>query len=352
MDLGVSLVGITKRFGDTLVLDGVDVSVPQGSTCAVLGPSGSGKTTLLRILAGLERADSGSGTIGETTLFDDGGTWLAPERRGLGMVFQDYAVFPHMTVGGNVQYGLPKGNAARVADVLEMVGLGGFESRRPGTLSGGQLQRVALARALAPNPAVLLLDEPFSNLDVALRVRVRSDMHRLLTAAGVTTVFVTHDQEEAFVLGDRVVVLREGRVMQAADPHTLYHEPADAWTAGFVGEVNLLDGTAHGDRAATAIGEVPLRVSASGHLTVVVRPEALTLTPTLTSTLTSSSLPTQSDVADATVEVVEFYGHDTMCDVVHDSGLRLKVRVREHGTRRGDRVLVSYIGGPAAAFAD
>ncbi len=340
MDLGVSLVGITKRFGDTLVLDGVDVSVPQGSTCAVLGPSGSGKTTLLRILAGLERADSGSGTIGDTTLFDDRGTWLAPEHRGLGMVFQDYAVFPHMTVGGNVQYGLPKGNAARVAEVLEMVGLGGFESRRPGTLSGGQLQRVALARALAPNPAVLLLDEPFSNLDVALRVRVRSDMHRLLTAAGVTTVFVTHDQEEAFVLGDLVVVLREGRVMQAADPHTLYHEPVDAWTAGFVGEVNLLDGVAHGSHAATTVGEVPLCVSASGELTVVIRPEALSL-----------AALTATDAADATVEVVEFYGHDTMCDVLHDSGVRLKVRVREHGTRRGDRVAVSYIGGPAAAFA-
>ena len=340
MDLGVSLVGITKRFGDTLVLDGVDVSVPQGSTCAVLGPSGSGKTTLLRILAGLERADSGSGTIGDTILFDDRGTWLAPEHRGLGMVFQDYAVFPHMTVGGNVQYGLPKGNTARVAEVLEMVGLGGFESRRPGTLSGGQLQRVALARALAPNPAVLLLDEPFSNLDVALRVRVRSDMHRLLTAAGVTTVFVTHDQEEAFVLGDLVVVLREGRVMQAADPHTLYHEPADVWTAGFVGEVNLLDGVAHGSHAATTVGEVPLCVSAFGELTVVIRPEALSL-----------AALTATNAADATVEVVEFYGHDTMCDVVHDSGVRLKVRVREHSTRRGDRVAVSYIGGPAAAFA-
>ena len=122
MDVGVSLIGITKRFGDSLVLDGVDVAVPQGSTCAVLGPSGSGKTTLLRILAGLERADSGSGSIGDTTLFDDRGTWLAPERRGLGMVFQDYAIFPHMTVGGNVQYGLAKGNSSRVAEVLEMVG--------------------------------------------------------------------------------------------------------------------------------------------------------------------------------------------------------------------------------------
>lgn len=342
MDVGVSLVGITKRFGDSLVLDGVDVAVPQGSTCAVLGPSGSGKTTLLRILAGLERADSGSGSIGDTTLFDDRGTWLAPERRGLGMVFQDYAIFPHMTVGGNVQYGLAKGNLARVAEVLDMVGLAGFESRQPGTLSGGQLQRVALARALAPNPSVLLLDEPFSNLDVALRVRVRSDMHRLLTAAGVTTVFVTHDQEEAFVLGDLVVVLREGRVMQAADPHTLYHAPADAWTAGFVGEVNLLAGVAHGSHAATAVGEVPLSVSATGPVTVVIRPEGLAISATIDTTA----------VADATVEVVEFYGHDTMCDVAHDTGQRLKVRVREHGTRRGDRVVVSYIGGPTAAFAD
>ena len=338
MDLGVSLVGITKRFGDTLVLDGVDVTVPQGSTCAVLGPSGSGKTTLLRILAGLERADAGSAAIGDTTLFDDRGTWLAPERRGLGMVFQDYAIFPHMTVGGNVQYGLAKGNAARVAEVLEMVGLDGFEGRQPGTLSGGQLQRVALARALAPNPSVLLLDEPFSNLDVALRVRVRSEMHRLLTAAGVTTVFVTHDQEEAFVLGDLVVVLREGRVMQAADPHTLYHAPADAWTAGFVGEVNLVPGVAHGGDATTALGEVPLSVAVAGSVTVVIRPEALALATT--------------GEARATVQVVEFYGHDTMCDVALDTGETLKVRVREHGIRRGDRVTVSYAGSATAAFVD
>jgi len=253
------------------------------------------------------------------------------------MVFQDWALFPHRSVAGNVGYGLPRAErrSGRVEKALEMVGLGGLGVRSQATLSGGQQQRVALARALAPRPAVLLLDEPFSNLDAALRVDIRSEVHRLLAELGITTVFVTHDQEEAFVLGDEVAVMCNGVIEQRAVPAELYATPASPWVAGFVGDANLLPGLARGDVAQTAVGPVALAVAANGPVQVLVRPETLTL----------------ASGEGAMVELVEFYGHDSVYELTLDTGLRVRARVPASPTlTRGQRVAVRYAGAPTTAW--
>ncbi len=330
--------GVVKRFGSTTVLAGVDLEVPAGSVCALLGPSGSGKTTLLRTIAGLERPDAGTVHLGDAVLCGPT-TFVAPERRRIGMVFQDGALFPHLSVAGNVAYGLPRAErkGLRVAEALSMVGLGGYADRLPGTLSGGQQQRVALARALAPRPSVLLLDEPFSNLDAALRAQVRSDVHRVLAEAGVTAVFVTHDQEEAFVLGDEVAVMHAGRIVQRATPAELYRQPADAWVARFIGDANLVAGTADGDIAQTPLGAVPLTADHHGPVEVLVRPEALVVEP-------------PDPAGPAEVELVEYYGHDAVVLLQVDGGLTVKARVVHPVAQRGDRVRLRYGGPPAIAY--
>jgi iron(III) transport system ATP-binding protein len=333
----LSIEGIEKQFDGTDVLRGVDLDVAPGSMCVVLGPSGSGKTTLLRLIAGLESADAGRITLGGRVLTDvTRGVDLRPERRRIGMVFQDWALFPHLTVAENVAFGLGRRETSnpRVAEVLEMVGLGGYARRTPGTLSGGQQQRIALARALAPRPEVLLLDEPFSNLDVALRVRVRTEVHRLLAEAGVTAVFVTHDQQEAFVLGDQVVVMRDGLVVQASTPAVLYSQPVDAWVASFVGDANLLPGQARDGIAMTELGPIDLAAPAHGSVEVLVRPEHLTIV----------------DGDAATVELVEFYGHDAIVVVRLDSGLAVRVRTQQVTVASNDRVAVRHDRPSATAF--
>jgi ABC-type Fe3+/spermidine/putrescine transport system ATPase subunit len=235
------LDGIAKRFGAHEVLAGVSLALEPGEIVALLGPSGSGKTTLLRILAGFERADAGTIRLGDERIDPQ-----KPERRGFGMVFQHYALVPHLTVGGNVAFGLEsRGLAAaeiseRVAAALARVDLAGFERRSVGELSGGQQQRVALARALAPEPRVLLLDEPLSNLDPTLRERTRRELARRLREIGVTTVLVTHEQEEAFELGERVALLDGGRLAQIGTPRELYERPATPFVAGFVGRGGFL----------------------------------------------------------------------------------------------------------------
>jgi ABC-type Fe3+/spermidine/putrescine transport system ATPase subunit len=248
------LDGIAKSFGSERVLAGVSLAIEPGEVVALLGPSGSGKTTLLRILAGFETADAGEIRLGEERI-----DRLRPERRGFGMVFQHYALFPHLSVGGNVAFGLesqrlPRGEiAARVAAALARVDLGGFERRAVGELSGGQQQRVALARALAPEPRVLLLDEPLSNLDPSLRERTRRDLAARLATIGITTVLVTHEQEEAFELGRRVALLERGRLVQVGAPAELYDEPATRFVAGFVGRGAFLParvGRTGGERVA------------------------------------------------------------------------------------------------------
>ncbi len=339
----ISVRGVTVAFDGTEVLHGVDLDVAEGSVVALLGPSGCGKTTLLRSIAGLERPTGGEVRIGDAVVSGPG-AHVPPERRRIGMVFQDWALFPHLTVAGNVAFGRPRAarKGPRVADALELVGLEGFGDRMPGTLSGGQQQRVALARALAPEPSALLLDEPFSNLDTTLRARVRTEVHELLHRVGITTVFVTHDQDEAFVLGDDVAVMSEGLIVQQAPPHRLYADPATAWVAHFVGDANLVPGVARGGRATTALGDVDLRSDVEGSCEVLLRPEDLTLD---TSEPDASAKPVH-------VELVEYYGHDTVYLVTLDDGTR--VRVREVSVPRFDRGDVASIrttGRAAVAFA-
>ncbi|MET0476574.1 MAG: sulfate ABC transporter ATP-binding protein, partial [Actinomycetota bacterium] len=231
----------TRRFGDFTALDGVSVEIPSGSLTALLGPSGSGKSTLLRVIAGLERPDAGSVEI-------DGrdATNLAPQRRGVGFVFQHYAAFKHMTVRENVAFGLkvarrPKAEIrARVEELLELVQLPGLADRYPSQLSGGQRQRMALARSLAVQPSVLLLDEPFGALDARVRKELRAWLRHLHDEVHVTTVFVTHDQEEAMEVADRIVVMHHGKVEQVGGPRDLYEHPANAFVMGFVGPVTRL----------------------------------------------------------------------------------------------------------------
>jgi sulfate/thiosulfate transport system ATP-binding protein len=233
---------VTKRFGDFVALDGVSVDVASGSLTALLGPSGSGKSTLLRVIAGLEVPDGGDVFISGREA-----TALAPQKRGVGFVFQHYAPFTHMTVWENVAFGLkirkrPKDAIrARVDELLELVQLAGLGKRYPSQLSGGQRQRMALARALAPEPEVLLLDEPFGALDARVRIELREWLRRLHDEMHVTTIFVTHDQEEALELADSVVVMNKGAVEQVADPRQLYDEPANEFVMSFVGPVNRLD---------------------------------------------------------------------------------------------------------------
>jgi iron(III) transport system ATP-binding protein len=334
----IEVSGLEKRFGRQPVLLGVDLRVAARSVVALLGPSGCGKTTLLRTLAGLEQADAGTIAVGGVPVVGPGLS-VAPEKRRIGMVFQDWALFPHLDVAGNVGYGLPRKQRSRerIEAALELVGLGGLSKRQPGTLSGGQQQRVALARAIAPEPAVLLLDEPFSNLDTALRVQVRSEIHQLLIELGITTVFVTHDQEEAFVLGDEVAVMSEGVIVQQAPPADLYARPATPWVAQFVGDANLLAATSVAGVATTPIGRVPLQTHAEGPVAVLLRPEELRLTAG----------------GDAVVELVEFYGHDTVYLVRTSDGLTLRARAGSAPShRRGDTVTVSYAGAPAVSYQD
>jgi iron(III) transport system ATP-binding protein len=271
-----------KSFGHHQVLDGVDLIVGEGSFTAVLGPSGCGKTTLLRIIAGFEYAGAGTVEIGEVVVDDGKGRPVAPARRRVGYVAQEGGLFPHLSVAANVAFGLRRSRQrrARVAELLDFVGLAGLGGRRPDELSGGQQQRVALARALAPEPRLVLLDEPFASLDASLRVSLRGDVARLLRAAGATVVLVTHDQEEALSLGDRVAVMREGRFVQVGEPTDVYARPVDAEAAAFLGDANLLPGRAVGTTAECALGHLALATPLdSGHdVVVLVRPEQCVLT--------------------------------------------------------------------------
>ncbi len=295
--------------GGVSVLDGVTLTVPAGTITTVLGRSGCGKTTLLRALAGLEIPTAGEVRIGDWVVAGDS-TDVPPERRGVGMVFQDHALFPHLNVAQNVGFGLPRSERSgpRVAEALALVGLGGFDHRSPDTLSGGQQQRVALARAIAPRPSVLVLDEPFASLDSVLRAELRAEVRRILSELGVTTVFVTHDREEAFEMGDRVAVMRSGRIVQDDLPAEVYRHPVDADVARLVGEANLLEGRIEPDRpgvATTVVGEVAVSPARhAGPVVVLLRPEDLVVTPTASGDLGTG----QASLG--TVRQVRFHGRD------------------------------------------
>lgn len=328
---------ITKRFNGTVALDGVDLAVEQGESLALLGPSGCGKTTLLRILAGLELPDSGAITVDGSRLVNDA-TFVPPEKRRIGLVFQDWALFPHLSVARNVAFGLDRSEvrSGRVQQTLELVGLTHAADRYPDELSGGQAQRVALARALAPRPRVLLFDEPFSNLDTGLRGKVRADVAALMREVGMTSIFVTHDQEESFVVGDRVAVMRAGKIVQVGRPAEVYQYPASPWVATFLGEANVLRGEAVNGYATTLVGEVGLACRAEGRCRVVVRPEHITV----------------SEGDQAVVSAVEFYGHDTSYSVAV-AGRTLTARaIAAPRFVPGDRVALAYSGPPVVAFSD
>ena len=245
---GVSVRDARKEFNRLAAVRNVSFELQQGQLMALLGPSGCGKTTTLRLIAGFERLDDGEIEIGGRIVAGKG-LHLPPEKRRIGMVFQEYALFPHLSVDQNVRFGLhsyPDDPQRRVAAVLELVGLSGFGPRMPHELSGGQQQRVALACALAPQPELVLLDEPFSNLDAGLRVRVRAEVRSILRQANATAIFVTHDQEEALSLVDTVAVMIDGTIRQAARPQALYRQPADRDVAAFLGDANFLPGIAQG----------------------------------------------------------------------------------------------------------
>ncbi|MBD36026.1 MAG: hypothetical protein CL512_04595 [Actinobacteria bacterium] len=307
----VSVKGISKTFDQETVLEKIELEVAPSETLSLLGPSGCGKTTLLRSIAGLEKPEEGEIKIGDQVVFGIGIS-IAPEKRKIGMVFQDAALFPHMSVEQNVSYGLKKTDSKkeRVSELLEIVGLPNFEKRRPETLSGGQKQRIALARALAPKPSVLLLDEPFSNLDSALRIEVRAEVHRLIDELGITAIFVTHDQDEAFLLGNRVAVMNNGKILQVDSPNVIYEKPSNDWIASFVGAVNLISCNVSGNEVETSLGVLRLDGSYEGNFEVVLRPENLVLT----------------DGSDAEIEAIEYYGHDSLITVKLDDETRLKVR--------------------------
>ncbi|MCJ0869691.1 ABC transporter ATP-binding protein [Streptomyces sp. AP-93] len=337
----LQIAGLAKAYGPGAapVLDGLDLAVPGGALTAVLGPSGCGKTTLLRIIAGFLRADAGTVTLDGRTLTGPG-VHLPPERRRIGIVPQEGALFPHLSVARNVAFGLTGLDRAarmrRTQEMLELVGLAGYGERMPHELSGGQQQRIALARALAPQPALVLLDEPFNALDAALRTGVRADVRAALHATGATALLVTHDQQEALSTADLVAVVRDGRVAQCATPHEVYSRPADPWVAAFVGDAVLVSATADRDAAATALGRIPL-TDPPGRLregVVLLRPEQLRLT--------------DPDAARAggTVTDVRFYGHDAMVTVAVD-GIDEPVDVRvpsPTAARPGERTGIEVTG--------
>ncbi|MDK3160653.1 ABC transporter ATP-binding protein [Kamptonema cortianum] len=318
---------LVRAYGATPVLNGVNLRVSSGQIVALLGPSGCGKTTTLRLIAGFEHPQGGTITINGRVVAGNG-RFVQPEDRRVGMVFQDYALFPHLNVRANVAFGLngsPRERDRRAEDILHQVGLSRFADRMPAELSGGQQQRVALARALAPKPDVLLLDEPFSNLDAALRAQVREEVRTILRDSGITGIFVTHDQQEALSLADRVAVMFDGRVAQISEPQMLYNYPADPQVAAFVGEANFLAGESDGEAVICALGKLSLpslrnepgRKHPTGKVITLVRPEALRL-------IQAEVIP--AGVARARIAWREFYGCDQRVGIVLHDGTPLVTR--------------------------
>lgn len=332
----LSVAGLTKRYsrGAAAAVSEVDLSVRKGEIMAVVGESGCGKSTLLRIIAGLEVPDAGSVHIGARAVAE-GRTFVAPERRGIGMVFQDFALFPHMTAESNVTYGLRSlrrsDRRERAAAMLELVGLEGLGARFPHQLSGGQQQRVALARALASEPSLLLLDEPFSSLDTALKRTLREEMREILQRAGTTTLLVVHDAEDVMMLADRAAVMRSGRILQVDDPDTLYRKPCNEYVARFFGETNVLPGRVSEGGFQTPLGLVRCAAASTcmGAVRLCLRPEHLQLT----------------SGAEA--------GKPAVVQRVHVSGIRRRVVVRlANGTEPGETLVVHAGPEPPLAQGD
>ena len=353
----ISIREVVKRFGSVTAVDRVDLRVRHGELFTLLGPSGCGKTTLLRLLAGFYQPETGEIRFGDRVV-----SGRPPYERNIGMVFQNYALWPHMTVAGNVTYGLrlrklPTGEiGARLAEGLRKVNLTGYESRYPGQLSGGQQQRVALARALVLNPDLLLLDEPLSNLDAKIRVQVRAEIKKLQWQLGITTIYVTHDQEEALSLSDRVAVMKDGRVQQVGAPKELYERPRTRFVADFVGTNNLVPGQVR-ERAGTslvvdtALG--PLRAVAEGPVgercVLAIRPENVAIAAGTEGT-------GEGNVVHGRVGFVAYLGSALRYDVESASGQVLQADIRDPWHHEplsvGREVAITFPASVTLAVAD
>ena len=354
----VAISDLIVGYGGPAVVRGVSLEVPHGEFLAVLGASGSGKTTLLRSIAGYLKPTAGSIVVDGQEVAGPS-VWVPPEKRHVGVVPQEGALFPQLDVAGNIAFGLPRRErrtSTRIAELLEMVGLVGLEKVRPQELSGGQQQRVALARALAPEPKLLLLDEPFSSLDAALRVEVRTEVHALLRSLGTTTILVTHDQEEALSLAGRVAVMAQGRIEQVDAPWRIYEAPSTLGIARFVGDlVELPVSEVSGGSAHTSLGWVPVAEPIPGQEPVattaglvVLRPEQLVLV----SDRTIGSDPATASGAPGTVEAIRYHGHDSLTTVRLTDGAMVAVRsAGGAGVSPGDLVRV-VVTGSARALAD
>ena len=329
---------LVKRFDDHTAVNSFNLFATEGELLSIIGPSGCGKTTVLRLIAGLEQLDYGHIQIAGVEV-SNASQSVSPEKRHVGMVFQDFALFPHMSLSQNVSFGVPKdrGNEKVVADeYLAIVGLEALKDRMPDQLSGGEQQRGALARALVAQPEILLLDEPFSNLDPTLRHQVREDVCRIIRDSGVTAILVTHDIEEALTIADRVAIMMNGSLQQVDSPENLYCNPATEELADWLGAANFFDGVCEGDTAISEIGRVSLQQECHGKRRLMLRPEWLKLTPT----------------AKGECQVVgqTFYGHGQMLEVALKSGRRLLVRsISSTTSLTGQQVSVSSIR-PAISF--
>jgi iron(III) transport system ATP-binding protein len=336
----LSVQGLSHRYGDTPILNNIDLHVNSGEFVALLGPSGCGKTTLLKAIAGLVRPNEGRIEIDGTSVLEDGVELIACERRGIGLVFQEYALFPHMTVRQNVGYGVASNNQARINGLIELVGLSALSERLPSELSGGQQQRVALARALAPRPALLLLDEPFANVDAALRESLGRLLRRVVRDQGAAVLMVTHDQRSALALADRVIVMEANRdggaVVQNANPITIYHQPANPDAARLTGPCSFFRATADGKTAESPLGTLNLSSHQSGPVNVMVRPEQLRFNP--------------NHDGNAVVEDIIFSGstHTLLCSTLIGS-IEVMMPSTEPPPARGSQGAVQ-IEGPVWAF--
>jgi iron(III) transport system ATP-binding protein len=352
----ISIRGVVKRFGAVTAVDRADLSVRDGELFTLLGPSGCGKTSLLRLLAGFYQPDEGEIRFGERVV-----SGLPPYERNIGMVFQNYALWPHMTVAGNVAYGLKLRKlggaeiATRLAEGLRKVNLTGYESRYPGQLSGGQQQRVALARALVLNPDILLLDEPLSNLDAKIRVQVRAEIRKLQQELGITTIYVTHDQEEALSLSDRVAVMKDGRVLQVGKPKELYERPRTRFVADFVGTNNLVPGRVSGRAGAelmvdTAVGTLRAvsDVTVGERCVLAIRPENVAVD--------AGAGSGAGNVVRGRVSFVSYLGSALRYDVEAGSGQILKADIRDPWHHEplsiGREVAVSFPASVTLAVAE